>query len=308
MSRFRTKIPITKLPFEIQANAKILSIGSCFSEEIGQKMVRSGLDILINPFGILFNPIAVSNAIRRITEGREYGQDELVKDQGMFHSLSHHGRFSDEDPGVVLSRVNSELQEAHTQLPATNLLIVTLGSAWAYRHVTTDQIVANCHRIPQKEFDKVMIKSDEIVNALGQSIDSLSSVCRDVQVLFTVSPVRHWKDGPQENQVSKAHLRIACDELVSSRSNCHYFPSYELVLDELRDYRFFAEDMLHPSSQAIDFVWDKFQQASMSASLIDRNREVEKLRRVIDHKSDDPDHLSRAEVAKDQIDRITSQT
>ena len=267
MSRFRTEIPITKLPFEIKSNAKALSIGSCFSEEIGQKMARVGLDVLINPFGILFNPIAASTAIRRLAEGREYGQDELIKDQGMYHSLAHHGRFSDEDAGAVLSKVNSELKEAHSQLPATNLLIVTLGSAWAYRHITTDQVVANCHRIPQKEFDKILIKSDEIVNAIGGAIESLSGVCRDVEVLLTVSPIRHWKDGPLENQVSKSHLRIACEELVSNRSNCHYFPSYELVLDELRDYRFYADDMLHLSTQAIDFVWEKFQQASMSPSL-----------------------------------------
>jgi hypothetical protein len=184
-------------------------------------------------------------------------------------------------------------------LKNTNVLILTLGSAWAYRHVDSNRIVANCHKIPQKEFEKVMFKSNEIVERLGSVINSLSDLSQGLEVVLTVSPVRHWKDGPLQNQVSKSHLRIACDELSTQFSNCHYFPSYELVLDELRDYRFYADDMLHPSSAAVDFIWEKFQEATMATTVQQRVSEFEKLYKALDHRGEGAEvEAAREEVLK----------
>lgn len=304
MSRFRTEIPISRLPLEIHTDSRILSLGSCFSEGIGAKLSRAGLDIRINPFGIIFNPISLASALNRLVEGREYTEGELIHDQGAFHSFDHHGRFSHASSVETIQEINTEFREATINLAATNVLIITLGSAWGYRHLESGKYVTNCHRIPQKEFEKTLIKSEKIVEIMKGSISSLSAVCDELQVILTVSPVRHWKDGPIQNQVSKSHLRIACDELASQVPNCHYFPAYELVLDELRDYRFYADDMLHPSSQTVDFIWEKFQEASMPDSLIERTARIEKLKKVIEHRSDNQAHLQRIVKAEEEIKEI----
>ena len=267
-------------------------------------MARAGLNIQVNPFGIVFNPICLAHSIKRLIDGNEYVESELIYDQDRFHSLDHHGRFSAESAEQSIEKVNVEFLKASANLSATNVLIVTLGSAWAYQHLGTGKIAANCHRIPHQEFEKILVKSDQIVSALGAAINLISGVCESLQVVLTVSPVRHWKDGAIQNQVSKSHLRIACDELSSSFSNCHYFPAYELVIDELRDYRFYADDMLHPSFQTVEFIWEKFQVATMSDSLIDRNTQIEKLRKVTDHQSDSKEHQERLAVAERKIRSI----
>lgn len=301
MSRFRTNILIESFPFELNSNSKVLSIGSCFSEEIGEKLKNAGFETTVNPTGIVFNPVSISRTIQRLVQGNAYTKDELVFDQGKYHSLDHHGRFSDVDLEAALDKINAELNNASSELSGTNVLILTLGSAFAYRHTERAQIVANCHKIPQREFEKVLFRSDEIVERLNAVISSLSAICEGFNVILTVSPVRHLKDGPLQNQVSKSHLRIACEELVSTHSNCHYFPAYELVLDELRDYRFYARDMLHPSAETVDFIWEKFQQAAMSDSIRERTRSVEKLRLRLNHRSYEKSNEAEVEEVRDKI-------
>lgn len=307
MSRFRTAIPISKFPFQIKHDSKILSLGSCFSQEIGEKLNRSGFETLVNPFGIVFNPISLAQSLERLISGQAYGPSELILNQGKYHSLDHHGRFSAAEAETALGLINDEFQEASKELKNANVLCLTLGSAWAYRHVESGRVVANCHKIPQKEFDKVLVKNDEIIDRLGRVISSLSDNYESLDVVLTVSPVRHWKDGPLENQVSKSHLRIACDELSLKFYNCHYFPSYELVLDELRDYRFYADDMLHPSSAAVDFIWEKFQEVSMVAEVRQRASEFDKLHKALDHTGEGPQVEAAREEVRMKIHELKNQ-
>ena len=255
---FRTQIPIKKLSNNlIDYQSKILLLGSCFSENIGEKFEYYKFQNTVNPFGILFHPKAISTFFERVVQERFYKEEDLVFHNEQWHCFDAHSSLSNSSKEELLKNMNSILKTVKSQLQNTSHIIITLGTAWVYEHKEKNCTVANCHKIPQKEFHKRILSVEEVTSSLQLIQSLLSELNPDVQIIYTVSPVRHLKDGFVENQQSKAHLLSAVHETVSN-SNAAYFPSYELMMDELRDYRFYKADMVHPNQTAIDYIWQQF--------------------------------------------------
>jgi hypothetical protein len=288
---YRTIVAPKDYDFEISHQSNLLLIGSCFSENIGMKLISSKLNTLINPSGILFNPISIVNTLNDIIEEKEVGVKDLHFENGLYHSFAHHGRFSGPNSEEVLTRINQSRQEATLFLKKTDVIIVTLGSSWAYRHNDTGEFVANCHKVPNKEFTKELLEVDFIVEKLQGVIDKLQAINSTLKVIFTVSPVRHWKDGAEENTLSKSILNVAIHQLARSKA-IYYFPAYEMVIDDLRDYRFYNEDMLHPNGVAIDYVWNGFENSFFSKKTVELNKEIAKVIAATNHT---PFHLQSVE-------------
>ena len=280
---YRTVVSLKDFDFEISHQSNLLLLGSCFSDNVGSRLVSNKFNTLINPFGILFNPISIVNTLNDIIEEKEVGLKDLHFENGLYHSFAHHGRFSGPNSEEVLIRIDQSRVGATLFLKKTDVIIVTLGSSWAYRHNDTGELVANCHKVPNKEFTKELLEVDFIVEKLQGVIDKLHAINSNLKVIFTISPVRHWKDGAEENTLSKSILNVAIHQLACSKS-IYYFPAYEMIIDDLRDYRFYKEDMLHPNNVAIDYVWSRFESAFFSTKTIKLNKEIFKITRANKHK------------------------
>jgi len=256
--KFRTEISVSPGDFKITHDCNVAMQGSCFAENMAAKFVNAGFSTDVNPFGIAYNPFSLSQNLNRLLDNEPYRADELFKDNGIYHSFSHHSRFSGIDRNEVLKNINSRMEQSLNFLRTADWLIITFGTAYVYRLQSTGNVVSNCHKLPAKLFTYNRLTIDDIVGEWNRLIIRLQMLNPSLRFLFTVSPVRHWKDGAHGNQLSKSILLLSIEELLQNHSTCFYFPSYEIVLDELRDYRFYTEDMLHPSSQAMDYVWEKF--------------------------------------------------
>jgi len=281
--KLQTKISIqeeTRSP--INYSSKLLLIGSCFSENIGAKLAYFQFQSAQNPLGILFHPIAIENLITNAINEKIYIEKELFFFNERWHTFEAHSSVSSSNKEILLKTLNTAIQQTKKQITEATHLIITLGTSWVYRHIETDTIVANCHKIPQKKFLKELLSVDEITQSLEATIALIKSVNSHLKILFTISPVRHLKDGFIENQQSKAHLIAAIHG--SSNLSEGYFPSYEIVMDELRDYRFYAEDLVHPNTIAIQYVWEKFVTAWISETAQMNMREVEIVQRGLAHK------------------------
>jgi len=314
---FRTKIPIKEAEPKIDYESKIFLIGSCFVENIGKKLDFYKLQTLQNPFGILFNPLAIAKFFRKLKEDVMYTEKDIFQYQERWHCFDAHSSLSNPDAEGLLKNLNSALQKAREFLQESSHLVITLGTAWSYYHLESKQSVANCHKIPQKSFRKELQSTEEIERALNEIVEVVHQINPDAAVIFTVSPVRHIKDGFVENQRSKAHLITAINNVLENRKSIFplgvrglYFPSYELMMDELRDYRFYGEDMLHPSQTAINYIWKRFKEAWFSeASLLVLN-EVENIQKGLAHRPFNPDseaHLRFLEKLKSQISALKKQ-
>ena len=268
----------------IDYHSKILLLGSCFSENIGNKLSYYKFQSKQNPFGILFHPKAIENLISRAIKDELYTEKELTFNNERWHCLDAHSSISAADKNVLLKNLNSALIHTKKQLKEATHVFITLGTSWVYRYLETNAIVANCHKIPQKEFSKELLSVAEVSKTLEQCIALLKSINKTVSVTFTVSPVRHLKDGFIENTRSKAHLIAAIHTVINSENNTYYFPSYEIVMDELREYRFYNEDMLHPNTTAINYIWEKFVSSWFSIVAQDTMQEVETVQRGISHR------------------------
>ena len=242
----------------ISLNDKIFILGSCFADNIGQKMTDLGFDVCVNPFGTIYNPVSICNSIARLSSGIPFSEDECVQmgaGAGLICSFSHHTSFARRTDDEFLNVANAALEEATRRWKAATKVIITLGTAWIYEYSRTGEVVSNCLKIDAKEFTRrrlsVRESSTLLMNMLARHPDK--------EFIFTVSPIRHLKDGAHGNQLSKSTLLLAIDEVLTKfPDRCDYFPAYEIVLDELRDYRFYAPDMVHPSSQAVDYLWSRF--------------------------------------------------
>ena len=256
----QTKIPLQPQKHNhIDYDSKILLLGSCFSENIGNKFEYFKFQCCVNPFGILFHPLAIENLITRSINKDYYGDNEVIHYNEVYSCLDAHSRLNATSKEMLLTNLNDAIDATHTQLKEATHLVITLGTSWVYRHISTDRIVANCQKIPQKQFLKELLSVDNIVESLEAIINLVRSINPKVNFIFTVSPVRHLKDGFVENTRSKAHLLAAIHQIVDTRHQQYYFPSYEIVMDELRDYRFYNADMVHPNDIAIDYIWDTFK-------------------------------------------------
>jgi len=258
--------------------------GSCFVENIGKKLENGCFNVLVNPFGILFNPYSLAKSIENIIDNKPITADELIFHHGLYHSFSHHSCFAHPEQNVCVEQINRATAHAHQFLKEANLLIITLGTSWVYRHKHSGNIVASCHKIPQQEFEKELLSVEQITETLSAMMQRLSAFNKGIRIVLTISPVRHIKDGVVENQQSKSSLILSVKRLVERFAYCFYFPVYELFMDDLRDYRFYASDMLHPSETAIQYVWERFCETFFNQETQLVLNEVEKLYTASQHR------------------------
>ena len=272
-----TPVIIPPTPLSIDYSTPMLLLGSCFTDEVGGRLQAAGFDLLCNPFGTLYNPLSIAACLWRAIDNRLMSANELVQHDGLWHSWMHHSRFSHEDKVVCLARCNQSIGQVHQFLSRKPLLVVTFGTAWVFYH--EGSVVANCHKLPPQHFVRRRLEVAEIVDAWQPLIEKLG-----IDILFTVSPIRHMADGAHGNQLSKATLLLATERLVEGHGQAYYFDSYELMMDELRDYRFYARDMCHPSDVAVDVVWERFQSTYMTATTREQVHRREKLFRQSQHR------------------------
>jgi hypothetical protein len=279
-------LPFPIKQFEKQINIKqdVLLLGSCFAEEIGKKLHDRKFKAIVNPHGISYNPLSISNAVTDCIEGKIYSETHLFHHNELWQSFNHHGKFSSTNSAVCLQNINEEIKNAHTHLKSAKWLIVTFGSAFAYTSKQTNTIVANCHKIPAAEFEKNILSKNQIVSVWNKQIEALKKFNPDLNILFTVSPVRYVRDGLVQNNQSKGILLNSIRNLVEQNANCFYFPAYEIVIDELRDYRFFKEDLVHPNELAVNYVWEKFVNALCDAETKKILSEYEPLLKSMHHR------------------------
>lgn len=285
MAQFRTEVEIPKYTTKLDYRSGVMLIGSCFSENIGAKLIERCFNVDVNPFGILYNPISVANSLEILLEGKEFTEDDIFSYNGIWSSFYHHSKFSNPDKELALQEINNRLSNAFDNLKNSNFLFITFGTAWVFDFIKTGQTVSNCHKLPAKEFKRRKLSQSLIIDKWQSLLERLFRLNPKLNILFTVSPIRHIKDGTHENQLSKSTLLLSIDELLNKSDNgkLNYFPSYEHIMDELRDYRFYSADMVHISETAIDFIWGKFSEAIISSGSRDIIPEIMKLRRAANH-------------------------
>ena len=262
--KFTTEIPIIRSEHQINVSDKLILAGSCFAQEMGHWFQQRRFDVNLNPNGILFHPSVIARCLRRALLQRHYEEKEFILNNGLYHCFDFHGSYSSAIPGEFALKLNTQLESSFESTCNASTFILTWGSAWGYKWKATNEWVSNCHKIPQENFTKELMSSDEIVEEYQILLNELWSINPHLQVIISVSPVRYWRDGAQGNQLSKAHLLIAASKLAANNVGVHYFPAYEIMMDELRDYRFYNPDMLHPSPQGVEFIIGKFHEMFFS--------------------------------------------
>lgn len=283
--RFRTEVKIPEPGLQMNYTHTLFFIGSCFADSIGTRFEKLKFNTLVNPFGVMYNPISVSLALDRIIRKRHFCSNDLFFHNQLWHCAELHGSFSQPEPELVLQQANLAIDRAHRFLKETDFLLITFGTAWIYEAATTGQTVANCHKLPESAFNRRRLSVDEIVNQWIQHIDQIREFNPKIRIVFTVSPIRHLRDGAHQNQLSKSVVLLAVDTLCQHFAQCSsYFPSYELVMDELRDYRFYAADMIHLSDVAIDFIFDTFAQSNIDPQALTLSKQIEKITRAATHR------------------------
>ncbi|WP_281309725.1 GSCFA domain-containing protein [Flavobacterium flavigenum] len=288
--QFRTQIPISKRDSLIDYNSRILSVGSCFAENMASKFDYFKFQNQTNPFGIIFNPVSIEKLFRRICEQKLFEEKDVFFHNERWHCFDVHSDLSNSDREELLETLNKTITETHKWLKETTHLIITYGTSWVYKYIQSDQIVANCHKVPQKQFTKELLDIEIIKKSIQSTIVLIQNLNPDINFIFTVSPVRHIKDGFVENQLSKSHLFTALHKTINyQRSAISYFPSYEIMMDELRDYRFYAEDMLHPNQIAIDYIWKLFSESYISETSFSIMKEVDEIQKSLRHRSFNPE-------------------
>lgn len=291
--QFRTQIPISKSDNPVGYNSKVLSIGSCFAENMALKFDYFKFQNETNPFGIIFNPVSIEKLFRRVCEQDFFGEKDVFFYNERWHSFEVHSDLSNADRQQLLETLNKAITETFKQLKEATHIIITLGTAWVYRNIESDQIAANCHKVPQKQFSKELLSIEVIQKSIQNTIELIQGLNPDINFIFTVSPVRHIKDGFVENQLSKSHLFTALHDVLKTHNSQpvthNYFPSYEIMMDELRDYRFYNEDMLHPNQIAIDYIWKLFSENYISENSFPVMKEVDEIQKSLRHRSFNPE-------------------
>lgn len=282
--QFRTIIPIEKSKNQIDYNSNLLLMGSCFAENIGAKFDYFKFNNVVNPFGIIFNPVSIEKLVERIVHNRKFTESEIFFNNDLWHSYEVHSELSNPDKEVFLNKLNTLLEETCIRICELTHFQITYGTSWIYRNIESDEIVANCHKVAQKQFTKELLSIEIIQNSIQNTVELVKKINPNCQFIFTVSPVRHTKDGFVENTVSKAHLISAIHQSPFTTYNSHYFPSYEIMMDELRDYRFYSDDMLHPSQTAINYIWERFSQSFIEESSLAIMQEVDSIQKSLLHR------------------------
>ena len=312
MKPFRTVITSEKSPFQLSHTDKIVSIGSCFSENIGKKFSDYKFNINVNPFGQQYNPYSIAKAIERLLAPVPYTKEDLVYHDELYHSYDHHGSFSRSTAAETLQVVNENLLQAAEDLKKATVLFLTFGTSHVFelKNVVGDntnsggKVVSNCHKLSGNNFEKRLMMPDEIVTVLNTAFSKLQTVNCQLRIVLTVSPVRYFAFGHHENTVSKAHLFSAIHQLELQHSAYFYFPAYELVMDDLRDYRFFAEDMLHPNYQATDYVWQNLCASMIEPKTVFLLKEIDELLLAARHKPRNPNSEAHKKFIRKNLDKL----
>jgi hypothetical protein len=269
---------------------RLFLIGSCFTEQIGSKLSAHKFHTIENPNGILFNPVSIANALSAYVSGMQYKEEDLFLQNELWGSWDHHTRFSALSSEACLKKINDSQLVAHQFLKTADWLLLTLGSAFVYE-LSNKRLVANCHKVPTDKFTKRLLSTEEIIETLQASLSQVRRLKPGIKIIFTISPVRHLRDGFVENNRSKANLIAAVHQLVNDINDSFYFPSYELIIDDLRDYRFFAEDMVHPNYAATNYVWEKFIAACIDDEAQKLMKELSLINAAKNHKPFNPGSL-----------------
>ena len=291
--QFRTQIPLSKTNNPIDYNSKVLSFGSCFAENMADKFDYFKFQNETNPFGIIFNPVSIEKIIERTVQQKVFTEKDVFFHNERWHSFEVHSDLSNSDREELLETLNKAISETHKKLKTSTHIIITYGTSWIYRNIESDQIVANCHKVPQKQFLKELLSVDIIERSVQNTINLIQTFNPDINFIFTISPVRHIKDGFAENQLSKSHLFTALHQVLKTHNSKfithNYFPSYEIMMDELRDYRFYTEDMLHPNPVAIDYIWHKFSENYIDGNAVLIMKEIDEIQKSLRHRSFNPE-------------------
>ena len=305
----RTVVRIDPSPYKITYSDPVMLVGSCFASSIGTQMKSGKMPVLINPTGTIYNPLSVLNTLELVMSGREYSMNDIQNQDGIWFSFEHYTAFSSRDPHELLDKINLNTAEASRFLEKAAFLFVTFGTARVYVNKNSGKTVSNCHRVAASEFTNRLLGYEEIAILWENLLDRLQERFPSLKIIFTISPVRHWKDGAHGNQVSKATLLLAIERLLSHRSKPLYFPAYEILLDDLRDYRFYDSDMLHPSASAVEYIWEAFSGSFLEESARNNWNEIyriTKARRHIIKGNQESGKLRFAEQMLAQISSIES--
>lgn len=280
---FRTTFNIEKSPAKITYNDRVMFIGSCFATSIGSKFSEGRFPVLINPSGTVYNPVSVSKTLDTILSEKKTTANDLFFYDGLYLSFNHYTEFSSESPDVLIDKINKTSVEALSFLSKAKFLFITFGTSRVYRRKDNGEIVSNCHKIPADRFVSKLLPVSEIVALWNKQLDRLHTLFPEMKVIFTISPVRHLKDSAHGNQISKAVLLLAVEELLKHSSAPHYFPAYEILMDDLRDYRYYSEDMIHPSQTAIDYIWKLFSETFFETGSLKIWKEAVNITKAVNH-------------------------
>ena len=293
-------------PCKISHKDKILLIGSCFSEHIGEKLSEAKFNCHINPNGILFNPSSISQAIRTYLQPDLFSEKLIIQSDNLFHSYQHHGSFSDSDKNTLLNKISEELNTANKVLKSAGYLILTFGTAHVFKLNETNNIVANCHKLPQQNFTRHCLQPAEIINDYHLLITAIRKINPSIKIIFTVSPVKYLREGLIENNRSKSILNYSVHEIIRQNTDCFYFPAYEIVTDDLRDYRFFKSDLSHPNELAIEYVWGQFSSGFFTEETINLCKELAEITKAASHRPIHPETTQHATFKNNYLKKCQS--
>jgi hypothetical protein len=295
---FRTIIPIKQSANPIDYSSQLLLLGSCFAENMGEKFEYFKFQAGVNPFGIIFNPISIEKLIDRVVNQKPFTEQDVFLQNDLWHCFEVHSELSNPNKEALLIHLNELLNQTHFQISKLTHFQITYGTSWVYRHKLSNEIVANCHKVPQREFEKELLSVEQMQSSIQNTIALVQKINPTCHFIFTISPVRHTKDGFIENQQSKAHLITALHVSSSQLATSSYFPSYEIMMDELRDYRFYTEDMLHPNQTAIDYIWMCFFENYIDEKEFKTMQEVCNIQKALHHKPFNPESESHQKFLK----------
>ena len=285
---FRTVIEPDETSFEFNLNNRIISLGSCFADTMGARLSDSKFNILVNPFGIVFNPLSIFELLELSLERSEIIDNGLVKRDGQFFHYKLHSSFSNRSRKALLQAFDHQLDVVREALYDYNKIILTFGSAYTYRQKDTQLLVSNCHKMPQQQFEKSLLTVEDIVTAFFGVHEMIKQINPKVEFILTVSPIRHTKESLTLNSVSKSVLRLTCHYLSTMAEDVYYYPAYEIVMDDLRDYRFFEKDMIHPNEQAVDYIWNHFSSNHFDSGTRTLIQKWDKICKALNHKPFNP--------------------
>lgn len=306
MSDFRTTLPPFQPNLQLDHQQNVVCFGSCFAEHMAKRLQDIKINCILNPFGIQYNPLNIAHCIDMILNDYNFENRDMVQREGRWFSLWHHSIFSDQDPAIFKEQLQMSAREAKQKIAQTDVFIFTFGTAYYYQHKQTEIAVANCHKLPKDQFEKKRLSPEEIVAPFSNTLQNLLHVNPNAKFIFTVSPIRHAKDGLLENTRSKAILHLGIEALCGQFSQAIYFPSYEIMMDDLRDYRFYTSDMLHPSTTAIDYIWEHFTAHLFSDITRDLIRRIESVQLAIQHRPFHVEDESHQKFIRSTLNKIES--